>query len=162
MTRSSPRPPLVFLHGLESGPHGRKYQALATAFGEVQAPDTEGVFDPVERLERIVAATRSLERGLVVGSSFGGLMAVLLAHHHPERVGALVLCAPAVYPPRVDAVYRLPPTVILHGVHDDIVSIAVSEELADRTGATLLRLDDDHGLAASLQVLVDAVDELRA
>lgn len=38
---------------------------------------------------------RRLERATVVGHSFGGGVAAWLAAHHPERVQALVLAAPA-------------------------------------------------------------------
>jgi pimeloyl-ACP methyl ester carboxylesterase len=42
------------------------------------------------------ALTRAgIERATVVGHSFGGSVATWLASHHPERVGALVLVAPA-------------------------------------------------------------------
>lgn len=52
-----PDPALVFLHGLESGPHGTQVQALTAACGPVFAPDTEGLLDPWERLARIEVLT---------------------------------------------------------------------------------------------------------
>jgi len=54
----TPKPQPVFLHGLESGPHGSKFHTLRTVFPDLIAPDTEGIFDPDERLARI----RSVDR----------------------------------------------------------------------------------------------------
>lgn len=143
----------VFLHGLESGPHGSKYRALKPALPGLRAPDTEGILDPDARLQKIEAALAGDERLLLVGSSFGGLMACLYADRHPERVAAMVLCAPALHAklqPWVDGLRRLPErTVILHGRGDDVVPIAASRRAAERFGVPLVELDDDHRLSAS-------------
>jgi pimeloyl-ACP methyl ester carboxylesterase len=148
---------LLFLHGLESGPHGSKYQALAAAFGTVLAPDTTGISDPAHRLARIAKATQDLRSAVIVGSSFGGLMAVLLAEKYPERCHRLVLMAPAVHVPLIDHIQRQPPTVIVHGTRDAVVPFSASETFAARTGALLLPQDDDHRLAASLSVMIEQV-----
>ncbi len=93
-------PQLVFLHGLESGPHGSKFHLLAgLGLGTVVAPDCEGVHDPHERLDIIEATLNGLDDLVLVGSSFGGLMALLYAVRHPDQVAGLVLCAPAVHRP---------------------------------------------------------------
>jgi hypothetical protein len=48
----------------------------------------------------------------------------------------------------------------VHGVRDEVIPIAVSRDFSSRTGATLVEVDDDHALAASLGVIVDTAREL--
>jgi pimeloyl-ACP methyl ester carboxylesterase len=88
-----PYPMIVFVHGLEGSPQGRKAQRLRALGLPLQVRDLRGVslqgrYDAVER------DTRG-GRALLVGSSYGGLVAALLAQAHPERFTGLVLCAPA-------------------------------------------------------------------
>ncbi|PLX93266.1 MAG: hypothetical protein C0620_07855 [Desulfuromonas sp.] len=150
---------LVFLHGLETGPHGSKYQALKAMFGEVISPDCEGVFDPEQRLT-IIRDTLRDQPGpfLVVGSSAGGLMALLLQQVE-ARVAALVLCAPALHTEHAThlSADRLPPTVVIHGRRDDVVPIDSSR----RFGAPLIEVDDDHRLNASIPLMLEQVFRLK-
>jgi pimeloyl-ACP methyl ester carboxylesterase len=150
---------LVFLHGLETGPHGSKYQALTAMFGTVISPDCEGVFDPEQRLT-IIRDTLRDQPGpfLVVGSSAGGLMALLLQQVEP-RVAALVLCAPALHTEHAAhlSADQLPPTVVIHGRQDDVVPIDSSR----RFGAPLIEVDDDHRLNASIPLMLEQVFRLK-
>lgn len=151
---------IVFLHGLESGPHGSKYQALRQAFGEVAAPDCTGVYDEAQRLEIIRAALADRSAPLlVVGSSMGGLMALLLQQAEPDRVAGLVLCAPAIHRPAAQGLDydRLPPTIVIHGRQDDVVPFAASRVFGERLRA----VDDDHRLSRSMAAILKAVGELR-
>jgi pimeloyl-ACP methyl ester carboxylesterase len=147
--------PVVFLHGLETGPHGSKYQALRRLFPELMAPDCEGVLDIEQRLGIIERELRGRSQLVLVGSSFGGLAAVLFASRHPELVAGAVLCAPAVH--RLDLLQlgALPAeTVIIHGRRDEIVPLAASEALVARFPfVRLLAVDDEHRLADSLELL---------
>lgn len=148
---------LMFFHGLESGPVGRKSEALRAHFGEVEAPDFRGLSDAGLRLARAVDATDG-RRGVIVGSSFGGLVAALLANAHPERVSGLVLMAPAVYPEFTRRIARLPEnTQIIHGVQDSVVPFSVGETLAHEHGLRLYAPDDDHRLANSLELMIEVV-----
>ena len=55
------------------------------------------------------------------------------------------------------------PTLILHGVHDDVVPIATSRELAAaRPWVRLVELEDDHDLISSLPVILDAIEGFTA
>jgi predicted alpha/beta hydrolase family esterase len=158
---------LLFCHGLESGPHGRKYHALVDAGFEVEAPDCRGedLAARVTRLHR--AIVDAAEPPLVVGSSFGGiagLLAALLAARAGVRIPGLVLCAPALQiprPPSVDVELACPsPTIIVHGLGDEVIPIDVSRQFARTHGADLIEVDDDHGLAGSLGEIVAAVRRL--
>ena len=152
---------ILFLHGLESGPHGSKYQALKETFGEVLAPDCTGVKDERKRLV-IIQQEMSRAEGpfLVVGSSMGGLMALLLQKENPEQVAALVLCAPAIH--RLAAagleLDNLPPTVVIHGTQDDVVPLKVSRPF----GSRLIKVDDDHRLSNSMPQILDACRAIQA
>jgi pimeloyl-ACP methyl ester carboxylesterase len=157
-------PQLVFLHGLESGPHGSKYRLLASLdLGSVIAPDCEGVHDPRERLRMIETTLGGHDDLVLVGSSFGGLMALLYAAAHPAQVAGLVLCAPAVHRPELielpDVAKQLPVRVI-HGRQDDVVPLAAVRAYCEAHGLSLTVVDDGHRLAnshAAIERLVRAV-----
>jgi pimeloyl-ACP methyl ester carboxylesterase len=158
---------IVFAHGLEGSPEGAKIQALRQAGLSVVAPDGRG--RPLaERIALLEAATRD-GSFVLGGSSYGGLAAAWLAAAHPDRFVGLVLCAPALHwsePPVVDvAALTAPPglpTVILHGLRDDVVPIDVSRRYRDRSGphVELLEVDDDHRLHGTLDQIVAAVSRL--
>lgn len=151
---------LLFLHGLESGPYGTKYQALSDAFGEVISPDCSGISDPQQRLQIILAALQGVEGPfLVIGSSMGGLMALLLQQAAPERVAGMLLCAPALHRPAAEGLTakQLPPTLIIHGVRDQVVPISSSRKF----GTKLIEVNDDHSLKNSLELIISETGKLK-
>jgi pimeloyl-ACP methyl ester carboxylesterase len=161
---------ILFAHGLESGPVGRKSQALVDAGYEVLAPDCRGL-ELARRVELLVEAIMGAEAAppLLVGSSFGGiagLVAALVAAERGVIVSGLVLCAPALMlPPPPGTVERLAgppaPTILVHGLRDEVIPIEVSRRFAREHGVELREVDDDHGLGhAGLPVILAAVREL--
>lgn len=53
------------------------------------------------------------------------------------------------------------PTTILHGIHDDVVPIATSREFAaTRPHVSLIELEDNHELLATLPSILDAIDQI--
>ena len=162
---------LAFLHGLESGPHGSKYQTLCTlGLGEVIAPNCQGVLDVGERLRLVEAALADQPRVVLVGSSFGGLVALLYAAAHPAQVAGLMLCAPAVHLPELLALHGLPPkgpppaipVRVLHGSLDDVVPIGPVQKYSQDQGFVLIVVDDDHRLALSHAKMSELVLEVWA
>lgn len=158
---------ILFCHGLESGPHGRKFHALREAGFRVASPDcrNEDLATRVVRLHRAIVDAESPP--LVVGSSFGGiagLLAALLAEQDGVRIPGLVLCAPALQipvPPTIDVALRCPaPTIIVHGRRDEVIPIEISGRFARAHGAELVETDDDHSLASSVPSIIDAVRRL--
>ena len=143
---------LVFLHGLETGPYGKKYQALKQMFGAVIAPDCEGIKDPAERLQ-IIQKRLENEPGpfLVVGSSAGGLMALRLQQVDP-RVACMVLCAPAIHTDAAAGLSPegLPPTIIIHGIYDEVVPIDSSRCFR----LPMLEVEDGHRLDNSIPLIL--------
>ena len=156
---------IIFCHGLESHPHGRKYEYLTRAGLSVDAPDFRGLelAARVDKLEGHLDAVGGAP--LLIGSSYGGataLCAAMRRHARNERVSGLILCAPALARPEppIDTMelFAPAPTIILHGVRDDVVPIEVSREFAARdANVKLIELDDVHDLRGSLPELLGAV-----
>lgn len=137
----------MFLHGLESSSQGRKARLLAPM--GVETPDFTGTLQ--ERMAQLEPMLGE-ETWLLVGSSFGGLMAALWTLRYPERVSRLILLAPAFHRP--DFVVSRPvdvPTLLVHGVRDQVVPHELARERA-ALAFTQLRVewvDDDHRLEAT-------------
>ncbi len=154
---------LVFLHGLESGPHGSKYHALLELDPALIAPDCSGIDDLEARLAVIEASLAGVERMVIVGSSFGGLAALLFAQREPNRsrVAACLLCAPAFSLPETADICWVPErTVVLHGTEDDIVPFRASEEFCGPRGIELVAVKDDHRLSQSRERMLELAGKL--
>ena len=159
---------IVFCHGLESVPHGRKYHALVQGGLRVVAPDCRGK-GLRERVDIIASAIAEHRPRVLVGSSFGGiagLLAALVAARDGIELHALLLCAPALQlpdPPDVGVTRRCPaPTTIIHGTRDDVIPIDVSRAFARDHGARLIEVDDEHALPGSLDLIVATTHALCA
>ncbi len=146
---------ILFAHGLEGSPQGSKIRSLRAAGIEVIAPDFQGMA-LAARVDLLTAVSTEFaaDRPLLVGSSYGGITSAIVASRHPERFRGLLLLAPAlgITEPPVVGPLTAPgglPTEVLHGEHDAIVPISVSEAYCARSGLTLLRADDGHRLAES-------------
>ncbi len=160
---------VVFCHGLESGPHGVKYTAMKAAGIDVVAPDGQGR-NLGERLLDVLHEARTA-RGpcVLVGSSYGGAVALLAAKAlERERRAplAVVLCAPALHleePPLCEnPPFIASPLIILHGRGDDVVPSRVSVEYAARAESEGFLVDlqligDDHRLSQHTRHLVSTV-----
>jgi predicted esterase len=148
---SAARTRVQFIHGLEGSPQGAKARFLAEHF-EAHAPamDTGDFAASVGEQAR---ALRELRPDVLIGSSFGGAVALELIARGEFR-GPSLLLAPAVRllgsEPSLPGDMRV---VIVHGLRDDVVDIEGSRRLA-RTGSPgLVRLDevdDDHRLGSLL------------
>lgn len=161
---------VLFCHGLESSPNGRKVQALRAAGLEVVAPDFQGQ-NLATRVTTLLPALREHPDALIVGSSYGGITALCAAIVHSEAGGpplrGLLLCAPALgrFEAPADALRLYPPcpTVILHGRRDVIVPPRVSEDFAAEHPQVRLELvDDEHALNGSLDRILALTRELLA
>jgi pimeloyl-ACP methyl ester carboxylesterase len=83
----------VFIHGLESSSRGTKARWLQARFPDMLIPDFYGGLpERLERLHRLLAGRRQL---ILIGSSFGGLMAAIYALEHGRDLTRTVLLAPA-------------------------------------------------------------------
>lgn len=139
----------LFLHGLDSSIQCTKARWLREHFPQVQMRDFDGSLE--QRMAQLDELIAPLTGELVlVGSSFGGLMATFYASRHPERCRRLVLLAPALN----FAGYRPPatkisvPTLAIMGTHDTSCPPAVTRPLAEASFSHLevRMVDDDHHL----------------
>ena len=149
---------LLFFHGLESGPHGSKFQTLSKHF-EIESPDFQNL-----ALEERVAKAEALTEGeddlVVVGSSFGGLVASILYDKHPERFRGYVLMAPALH--HLEPKSMPERCAVIHGNADEIVPFEDVKRICAKFGAPFFEVDDEHRLANSHELMVAKVREILA
>jgi len=82
----------VFIHGLESSGSGTKGSFFSRKYKGMSTEDFKGSLEErMAKLENLLADKTDL---ILVGSSFGGLMAALYTCDHPDKVKKLVLLAP--------------------------------------------------------------------
>jgi predicted esterase len=169
---------VVFLHGLESSldpngfPIGRKarylrehFDAVTPALDTSEAPAIaarcdladmpfrypfsgyeEAFATPLARAREAISPTARL----IVGSSFGGAVALRLLHEAPYWQGAVLLLAGA--GPKLTPYSTLPAgvrIVLVHGKKDTAVPFEESVALAATSAtAELIAVDDGHRLAS--------------
>jgi len=140
--------PVFFLHGLESSSRGTKAQWFAAHFPAVRIGDYHGDLD--QRLAQLEEETVGLDRLVLVGSSFGGLMAACFAGRHPQQCRRLILLAPALNfsgyrPPAAPLAME---TLLVIGEHDTVCPPDLVLPLARATfgNLTVQVTDDDHML----------------
>jgi predicted esterase len=140
-----------FIHGLEGSPQGSKARQLAEHF-ETRSPamDTSDFEACVAGQAEVLEDFRP---DVLVGSSFGGAVAVALLERALWRGPTLLLAQAALH---YDSAARLPEGVtiwLVHGREDNIVDPEQSRSLS-RTGSPervrLIEVNDDHPLHASV------------
>jgi pimeloyl-ACP methyl ester carboxylesterase len=139
----------VFVHGLDSSSRGTKGSFFRERYPEMLLEDYSGPLEErMERLEKVLKGKRNL---ILVGSSYGGLMAALFACRHPSRVRRLVLLAPALgladWEWFEDHPLRIPAT-LYHGRADTVVPPEQTRQIAVRLFTNLddHLVEDDHDL----------------
>lgn len=144
-----PKLRVLFVHGLEGSPQGTKARTLAAAFdAETPALDTS---DFEACVAHVAERVRRFEPDVVVGSSFGGAVAVALLQREHWRGPTLLLAQAAL---RQGLRARLPagtPVWLVHATGDDVVPVADSRKLARSGTSELVRLvevEDDHALSS--------------
>jgi surfactin synthase thioesterase subunit len=144
--------PVIFLHGYESSGEGFKATYLKTKFPDILTPTFTG--DILERLQQLESLIDTKQQWVIIGSSYGGLQAILFAKKYPESVDRLILLAPALISPFLSDKEILDdfpvhlPTRVIHGIHDTVISLDdLLPVLQDMfTQLNLILVDDDHVL----------------
>ncbi len=129
---------LVFIHGLESTSQGTKGQFFRKYFPHMIVEDYFGDFD--ERMEKLASLLAGKDNLILVGSSYGGLMAAQFTLQNENRVRKMILLAPALmlpeFTPSAGQQLHLPVT-IYHGTEDDIVDPYVVKAIAGKVFSQL-------------------------
>jgi pimeloyl-ACP methyl ester carboxylesterase len=131
---------LFFLHGLDSSSKGTKGQYFSKNFPAMIIPDFTG--DLQERLHALDSLCKGYHNLLLVGSSFGGLMATCFAIAHPDRVKRLILLAPALnfheFSPPIDKIRTpsqlfigkfdaiTPPDLVIPAAHATFLDLSIT------------------------------------
>lgn len=136
----------LFLHGLDSSSKGTKARYFRDKFPDMVIPDFDGSLE--YRLQQLEADCKDFDNLIVIGSSFGGLMATCFAAENPERVKKLILLAPALNFPGFLVPHEKisAPTFLLIGKHDTVTPADDVLPLAERTFSHLQThvVEDDH------------------
>ena len=140
---------LVFIHGLESSARGNKGQYFHSHFPDMIIEDYTGSFS--ERMKKLETVLANRDRLILVGSSYGGLMAAKFALDHEQRVKKLILIAPALILEGFEQACKAKlgiPVVLYHGTRDDVVDPYETKRNAEKCFACLDHcfVDDDHPL----------------
>ena len=143
------KPTRVFIHGLESSSRGTKGVFFRERYPDMIIEDYFGSFS--QRMEKLEGLLASEDHLILVGSSYGGLMAAVYACLHEEPVKKLILLAPALhselYQPCLKKKLSMPVT-LFHGRQDEVVPLAPVRAVAERCFMNLKfnEVEDDHFL----------------
>ena len=139
----------AFIHGLESSGQGTKGVFFKERYPDMIIEDFVGTFNQrMEKLNKLLSDKANL---ILIGSSYGGLMATVYACNYAEKIERLILLAPALnigeFKPYLNKKLHLP-VMIYHGRNDDVVPQLSVQNIA-RSVFTNLQynlVDDDHSL----------------
>ena len=146
-------PSRVFIHGLESSGQGVKGTFFKEKYPDMIVRDFTGNFE--ERMDRLNILLKDKDDLILVGSSYGGLMASVFAcrtrNRTRKKIKRLVLLAPALnhMPSEAGGQIKLDfPVTIYHGDRDNVVPPGPVYEIARKmfTDLTYHLVDDDHSL----------------
>jgi pimeloyl-ACP methyl ester carboxylesterase len=139
----------LFIHGLESNNQGTKAVYFREHFPGMLTPNFPGSLD--ERMATLGALLSGKSDMVLVGSSFGGLMASMFAMEEERRMKRLILLAPAInlmeFSPYRERTLHLP-VHLYHGRQDDVIPLEEVRRVARQvfSDLTFHAVDDDHYL----------------
>lgn len=166
---------LYFLHGMESSPQGTKSQLLRLHYPNciipVLPPDISKRLDILKEL--------IIDPSWIIGSSLGGLSALMFAMEKPELVRGMIILAPAVGFFDSDIFneqekQQINRTVIPAGIlctviageDDDVIPLKEIKKMvarsSDHSQITLTIVKDGHSLNQSLDLLLELVEKMVA
>lgn len=137
----------IFIHGLDSSSQGTKASWFREHFPDMLLPDFTGSFS--ERFTKLQSTTAGHEDLIMIGSSYGGMLAAAFALERPRQVKRLVLLAPALNFPEFSDYPASPcrvPTLIYLGRRDTVCPPFEVLPAACRrfTNLAIHQVDEDH------------------
>ncbi|MEW6184356.1 MAG: alpha/beta hydrolase [Thermodesulfobacteriota bacterium] len=146
----------LFIHGLESSSGGTKGLFFRRHFPDMLIEDYFGSFS--QRMVTLKGLLAEKDRILLVGSSFGGLMAAVYACEHEEQTKKIILLAPALHSdyfrPHLKKKSNVP-VIIFHGRQDQVVPLEPVRAIAGQVFKNLQfnEVEDDHFLHRTFRTL---------
>lgn len=141
-------PTRVFIHGVDSSAQGTKGRFFQERYPEMIVEDFSGTF--AERMAKLSDLLAGRDDLILVGSSYGGLMASVFACHTEKKIRKLILLAPALnhLPHETRGVGGGFPVIIYHGSRDDVAPPEPVRKIAGKLfrNLTYHLVDDDHSL----------------
>ncbi len=138
----------IFIHGLESSGQGFKGKFFKNIFPDILTPDFVGDFH--QRMEKLSKILKNKTNLIIIGSSFGGLMATKFASENENQIKKLILLAPALSYNNIlsDSFKINVPTIIFHGKNDEVVPLFPVKKKAEKIFNNLkfYEVEDDHYL----------------
>ncbi len=156
---------IIFIHGLESSGNGFKGTYLKGLLPNILTPNFKIFKKNIsldsllkERMGQLDLILKKRTSWIIIGSSFGGLMATLYALRNPEKTERLILFAPFLATPMLQIDKTSPiniPTLIFHGKHDEIAQYKVSRKRAYQlfTNLEFNATEDHHDLNKTITTL---------
>jgi Predicted esterase len=147
----------VFIHGLESSSQGAKGVFFRSKYPDMIIEDFIGTFQ--ERMNKLNNLLINKTDLVLVGSSYGGLMATVYTFNNEEKIKKLILLAPALNIEEFTMVYcnKKPhiPVVIYHGKNDDVVPPFSVRDIAQAIFTNLhhTMVNDDHSLHRTFSLM---------
>jgi len=147
---------LAFIHGLESTARGTKGQYFHEYFPQMIIEDFSGNF--IKRMRKLNNTLNGKNNLIIVGSSFGGTMAVQYAAENEKKMKKLILLAPALNLPELNLKPKQHldiPVIVYHGTQDDVVDHYLVKDIAQKIFIKLEHhlVDDDHSLHKTFYLL---------
>lgn len=162
---------VVFSHGKETGPNGRKITQLRdiahSAGAQTVSIDYTSTMDPSKRVQILLRSELPAhEKLILVGSSMGGYVSTHASQSlQPD---GLLLMAPAFGLPDYPESMPKPSAtdiVAIHGWQDDVVPVHNVIQWAKMHDVTLVLVSDDHSLHNELptvgQLLVQMISKFK-
>ena len=141
---------IMYIHGSDSDSNSGKARQFREWFPGIVTPDFKGSFE--ERMRQLYEIVGDSNDWILIGSSYGGLMATIFALDHADQLRKLVLLAPALMLDPVGTM-QLPtpvfvPTIVIHGTLDTVVLLEPVRAIAQKlfTNLTYHIVADDHRL----------------
>jgi pimeloyl-ACP methyl ester carboxylesterase len=138
----------VFIHGLDSSSRGPKGTFFREQYPGMIIEDFTGPLE--QRMAQLEQSLAAKSRLILVGSSYGGLMAALFAFRNEKRTKKLILLAPALDHGnfRPYTILLETPVILYHGQQDLVVPPEPTRLIAKRLFRNLEihQVDDDHDL----------------
>jgi alpha/beta superfamily hydrolase len=159
-------PLVVFSHGKETGPLGKKIQELSkiarSAGAQTLSVDYTTTQDPSQRVKILLSTPLPPHKHLIlVGSSMGGYVSTVASEHLNPH--GLLLMAPAFglegYPIQ-DPIPHAQKCAVVHGWNDTVVPAENAFLWAQKHQVKLVMVKDDHSLHHEIRVVGELLERM--